>query len=35
VDEEGVAVCGEVGGNDVRGTVVWVVDGELPEIVPG
>jgi hypothetical protein len=33
--EEGAAVDGEVGGDDVRGTVSWVVDGELPEIMPG
>jgi hypothetical protein len=33
--EEGAAVDGEVGGDDVRGTVAWVVDGELPEIMPG
>jgi hypothetical protein len=24
-----------VGGDDVGGTVAWVVDGELPEIMPG
>ena len=26
---------GEVGGDDVRGTVARVADGELPEIMPG
>jgi hypothetical protein len=35
VDQEGVAVDGEVGGDDVRGTVAGVADGELPEITPG
>jgi hypothetical protein len=35
VDQQGVAVDGEVGGDDMRGTVARVVDGELPEIMPG
>src|SRR5207244_12176181 len=35
MDQEGVAVYGEVGGDNVRGAVAWVADGELPEIVPG
>ena len=33
--QEGVAVDGEVGGDDVRGAVARVADGELPEIMPG
>jgi hypothetical protein len=35
VNQEGAARDGEVGGDDVGGTVAWVVDGELPEIMPG
>jgi hypothetical protein len=35
MDQEGVAVDDEVGGDDVRGTGAWVADGELAEIVPG